>query len=86
MLAANGAIHILKPLRFSAPPVFTAYHQRLAASVAFVAARESLTAADGAYDSGWLTASGAYGIAALYWFETGGAFKAERRAAATSGA
>jgi len=72
-------------LKLFAPLVFAAYHQRLATSVAFVASYESLAAADGACDGGWLAAAGAHGVATFYLPETGGAFKAEWRTAAALG-
>jgi len=85
-LAAYGTLRVFKVLKFSAPLVFTAYHQRFSAGVAFVAAHESLSAADGAGCDKRPAAARAYGVAAHYRFEASRALKAERRAAAAFGA
>jgi hypothetical protein len=46
--AADGTLRILKELKLPAPLIFTPYQKRLSAGVAFFAAREGLTAAEGA--------------------------------------
>jgi len=65
-------------LKLTAPLVSAAYHQRFSADIAFFAARESLTAADGTDGGKRSAAAGAYCVAALYRFEAGRALKAKR--------
>jgi len=85
-LAACSAFCVLKKLKLPAPLVFAAYHQRFSAGVAFVAAHESLPAADGAGCDKRPAAAGACGVAAHYRFEASWALKAKGRAAAAFGA